>query len=266
MYGATAGSDAPGLEDSLATEGGARAYLREKWAEFLNLGPRIIDLQHRAALVAGAARERGDTESYEQARTVIRKLGELNVAMGRAIDTYNLEGLGSALGLGGYHALGGVPVAGALVFSSVALVVLWAFRSLDAESRKLDLIEQGVLTPAEAAALDPGPAPGALLSGIGDIGKLVLMGALAWFAFQLAQQYAGPRSNPPLEVWHTNPPSDGGLLGEVYDVRYRHADDGLDYVHDFGPGVEISVVDGGDVHLAHREGLPLWADFVMEDE
>ena len=260
-----------GLEETLSSEGPARAYIREKWGEFLNLGPRIVDLQHRAALAAGAARERGDTQSYELARGVIAKLGELNVAMGKAIDTFNLEGIGAAVGLSGYRGLGAVPVIAAFVFSSVALVVLWAFRSFEAESRKLDLIEQGILTPAEAAALDPGPAPGAFLAGIGDIGKLVLWGAIAWFAFQIATQYAPKRrgqsrsrSNPPLEVWHTNPP---GLIGDdVYDVRYQHADDGLDYVHDFGPNVELEALPDGSVLLSHRDGLPLWDDFEMEND
>lgn len=254
-----------GLEETLSREGPARAYIREKWGEFLNLGPRIVDLQHRAALAAGAARERGDTQSYDLARETIRKLGALNVAHGKAIDTYNLEGIGEALGLSGYTGLGAVPIVGALAFSSLALVVLWAFRSFEAESRKLDLIEQGVLTPAEAAALDPGPSPGTLFAGIADVGKLVLWGALAWFAFQIAQQYAPKkraRRNPPLEVWHTNPP---GLLGEAYDIRYQHAEDGLDYVHDFDPGVDIEVLDGGDVYLSQRDGLPLWDDFDVED-
>ena len=257
-----------GLEETLSREGPARAYIREKWAEFLGLGPRIIDMQHRAALAAGAARERGDTQSYEQARDVIRKLGALHVAHGKAIDSYNLEGVGEALGLAGYQGLGAVPVVGALVFSSLALVVLWAFRSLEAESRKLDLIEAGILTPAEAAALDPGPAPGQLLGGLTELGKLALWAALAYFAFQIATQF-GPkrraaRRNPPLEVWHTNPP---GVIGdEVYDVRYRHSDDGEDYVHEFGPGVELEGLDDGDVVLHQRDGLPIWEDFELEEE
>ncbi len=256
------------LEETLESEGPARAYIRDKWAEFLNMGPRIIDLQHRAALAAGAARERGDTQSYELARDVIRKLGALNVAMGKAIDTYNLEGIGAAVGLNGYQGLGAVQVAAAFVFSSIALLVVWAFKSFEAESRKLDLIEAGVLTPAEAAALDPGPAPGAFLAELGNIGKLALWGAIAWFAFQIAQQYRPKkraRRNPPLEVWHINPPAEAELLGEVYDVRYQHADDGLDYVHDFGPGVELLLLEDGDAHLSHVEGLPIWEEFEVEE-
>lgn len=257
------------LEETLSREGPARAYIREKWAEFLGLGPRIVDLQHRAALAAGAARERGDTQSYEQARDVIRDLGALNVAHGKAIDSYNLEGVGEALGLAGYHGLGAVPVIAGAVFVALAAVMVWAFKAMGLYSRKLDLIEAGVLTPAEAAALDPGLAPGQLFAGVADLGKLALWAALAFFAFQIATMYAPTkrkraRRNPPLEVWHTNPP---GVIGEeVYDVRYRHIDDGEDYVHDFGPGVELEGLDGGDVILYQRDGLPIWDDFELEEE
>lgn len=260
-------ADSEGLEQVLASEGPARAYIQEKWAEFLNLGPRIIDMQHRAAVVAGALREAGDTAGYEQARDVIRKLGALNIAHGKVIDDYSLERVGEALGLAGYQGLGAVPFVASGVFISIALVMLWAFKALGMYGRKLDLIESGVLTPAEAAALDPGLAPGALFAGVADIGKLLLLGAVAWFALQAWQawQITGGRlrRNPPLEIWSTNPP---GVMGEVYDIRYQHADDGENYVHDFGPGVELEALDDGEIHLSHRDGLALWQEFDMEDE
>ena len=265
MYGlgATTGND---LTSTLANNvDAARAYLRDRWSDFLELGPRIVDLQHRAALAAQRAGEAGDMDRKRQAQQVIAALGRLNIKHGEAIDRYELERVGEALGFSGYHepgGLGAVPVVPVAAFTGLALVVAWAFRAYEAEERKLDLIEAGVLTPAEAAALDAGPAPGTLFDGLEDVGRLVLYGVVAFVALQALQTFR-PRANPPLHVWHTNPPAD--VFGEeVYDVRYRHALDGLDYVHDFGPDVELAGLPDGTVLLSHRDGLPLWEDFDVE--
>ena len=51
----------------------------------------------------------------------------------------------------------------------------------------------------------------------------------------------------------------------VYDVRYQHVDDGQDYVHDFGPGVELEALEDGSVELHHRDGHPLWETFEVEE-
>ena len=243
---------------------GAKQYLRDRWAEFLSMGPRIIDLQHRAALVAGAARERGDLEGEAAAKQEIRNLGELNKAHGWAVDTYQLENVGARLGLGAFPI-----VAGALAFSALAGVVVWAFRSFEYSERKLDLIEAGVLTPAQAARLDPGPTPAAVLGGIGDLATLALWAAGLWIVFQVFQAYApkrkrssARRGNPPLEVWRQNPP---GGWGEVHDLTYRHADDDEDYIHAFGPDVELQGLSDGSVLLTHAGGAPLWDDFEVDE-
>lgn len=252
--GALAG-DYERLRERLAQDAdAARAYLRERWAEFLTLGPRIIDAQHEAALLAQRCREAGDSKCEAEAKDSIRSLGELNLAHGWAVHEYELERVGQWLGLG---AIQFVPVA---ALTGLALVVLWAFRAYDAETEKLRLIEAGVLTPEQAAALDPGPAPGILFSGATDLGQLALAGAALWIVFQLVSAYAPkrPRRNPALEV-HTNPP---GVIGdEVYSVTYRHADDGREYVHDFAPGVELEALPDGSVLISQRDGLPLWDDF-----
>ena len=187
------------------------------------------------------------------------QLGELNKAHGWAVDTYQLENVGERLGLGAFPV-----VAGALAFSALAGVVYWAFRSFEYSERKLDLIESGMLTPAEAARLDPGPTPTAVLGGIGRLASLALLAAGLWFAFQVFQAYApkARRRNPPLEVWRQNPP-DG--WGEVHDLTYRHEDDGEDYIHEFGPDVELEGLSDGSVLLTHAEGSPLWADFEVEE-
>lgn len=252
-------TDTMGLEETGALEAtlrdnvyAARAFLRERWADFLNLGPRIVDLQHRAALVAQEAGERGDLEAKAQAQDVIRALGKLNVAHGKAVDTYELERVGEFVGLGA------VPIVPAAVVTSLALVVVWAFRSYEVQERKLDMIEAGYDAAAVAAVGDAGPSPTAFLGGVGELGKLLLWGAVAWLAVQ-AFQASKWADNPPLEVWHLNPP---GTFGEeVYDVRYRHLEDGLNYIHEFGPGVELEALPDGSVRLYHARGLPLWEDF-----
>lgn len=253
---------ASGLEERVGTSvEAAKQYLRARWTEFLALGPRIIDLQHEAALVAQRARARGDAAGEAAAKQEILRLGEMNKAHGWAIDTYNLKEVGQALGLGA------VPVAGALAFSSIALVVLWAFRAYAASAEKLRLIEAGVLTPEQAAQLDPGPSPQMLFRGATDLATLAMWGLGLWLAFQLFTLYAPgkrARSNPPLDVWNANPPE---VLGEeVYAVTYRHDEDGRDYIHEFGPDVELEALPDGSVLLSHRHGLRLWDDFEEPSE
>lgn len=255
--------DSRSLEDRVrASAEAAQDYLRARWAEFLNMGPRIIDLQHEAALVAQRARARGDEAGVAAAKLEIAQLGELNLAHGWAVDTYQLERVGQAIGLGALPAL--VPAA---IFSSLALVVIWAFRAFQASERKLELIEAGVMTPAQAAALDPGPSPRMLFTGATGLAQMALWGAGLFVLYQLVTRYAPRRNavsmrNPPLEVW-SNPPDFGE---EVHDVTYRHAEDGEDYIHSFGPDVEMAALDDGTVLISRADGKPVWGEFEVEED
>jgi hypothetical protein len=47
----------------------------------------------------------------------------------------------------------------------------------------------------------------------------------------------------------------------VHAVLYRHADDGGEWVHEFGPGVEMHANDDGSVTLAHEDGRRIWEEF-----
>lgn len=260
-------SDDTGLEQTLRDNvDAAKAYLRDRWADFLNLSPRIIDLQHRAAEAAYRAGQAGEPDRKAALQDIIRALGELNVAHGKAVDMFHLEAIGDKLGLSGYEprpaGLGALPIAGLVglsAFSTLALIVLWAFRSYEIQERKLDMLESGYSVEAIAAVGDPGPSPIGFFGALGDIGKLVLWGGLAWLALQAFQTW---RANPPLEVWHANPPETFGR--RVYDITYRHDDDGLDYIHEFGPSVALEALDDGSVRLYHVDGRPLWADFEVE--
>jgi len=76
---------------------------------------------------------------------------------------------------------------------------------------------------------------------------------------------------PPLIVW-ANPKkgakrirSERKMSGRVYEVGYRHAADGDDYKHDFGPGVEMwaGKADGGRdvVSMVGARGQKLYDEF-----
>lgn len=56
----------------------------------------------------------------------------------------------------------------------------------------------------------------------------------------------------------------GVMSGRVYEIRYRHMDDGKDYQHEFDPRVQMLAILRGEKHdvlLTHQDSLPLWRDF-----
>jgi hypothetical protein len=245
-------------------------YLRSKWSEFVNLYQRIIDAQHRAAVAARDADLVGDTETGDQARAVVRELRDLQEKHDAVVR--RMEPYASVIGLGGYRGLGIVFTAAQItVITALALTVTWFFRAYAAEARKLDMIEAGTLTPEQAAALDAsvGAAPGAVLGNVTRIGTLLLWGGLAFIALQAFQAYqaAVPRGrtrrNPPLLVFDRNPPdADADVMAEqVYGVWYRHAEDGGNWFHEFGPDVEMFAEPDGSVSIAHSGGRRVWEDF-----
>lgn len=237
----------------------AIGYLQSVWNRFLGLSSAIIDLQHRAAVASADARAAGNDFLADQARAVIYALRDLQSAHNWA--TSKIETVASWVGLSSYRrvpGLGAIPAAQVTIITTVALVVVWFFRSFAAQERKLELIEAGVLTAEEAAQLETGPAPAAVLGSIAELGKLVLVGFGLWIAWQMLATW---RSNPPqLQVFDVNPPDE--LFGEeVYAVWYRHADDDNPYVHEFGRGVVMQAERDGTVTLRHRGGKPLWREF-----
>lgn len=50
------------------------------------------------------------------------------------------------------------------------------------------------------------------------------------------------------------------LSGEVQAIEYRHKDDGINYRHNFGPGVAMDAEDDGTVRLTHAGGRGLHRD------
>lgn len=72
------------------------------------------------------------------------------------------------------------------------------------------------------------------------------------------------------EGYHRNPEKfkAGIVIGkigkEVHDIRYKHAEDGKHYEHEFGKDVEVYAVERNgkrDLLLTHRNGEPLWDNF-----
>jgi hypothetical protein len=229
----------------------AAEWLRTRWSSFLALEGRIVDMMHEAAVIGADATTRGDTETADAARAFIRVMNELNQLHGRIVARF--QSVAQYIGLGAIA----LPVAVATVFSSIALAVLWFFRKMDLQERMLDELKAGRLTEEGylQANAELGDVPGPLAQ-VGNLGKLVLIGFLGFLA---VQAWGATRRNPPLTILRPNPPEDR-LSGRAHSLAYRHDEDGLDYIHDFGPGVEIYLEESGDVTLSHPDHR-LWSDF-----
>jgi hypothetical protein len=48
----------------------------------------------------------------------------------------------------------------------------------------------------------------------------------------------------------------------VYQIKYKHIEDGEDYVHNFAPGTCMELLADGSVRLYRMDGRPLFRDFV----
>lgn len=76
----------------------------------------------------------------------------------------------------------------------------------------------------------------------------------------LVQVAAGVHRNPPSEAWEEV----ATLSPRVYEIRYRHAEDGVDYRHPFRAGAHLKIIRRGrqtGVLVVHPDGLPLAKDF-----
>lgn len=74
---------------------------------------------------------------------------------------------------------------------------------------------------------------------------------------------ARPRENPPglaLMVMGNPPPVAEEILGELHQLRYRHAETGVDHVHDFGPGARVVCMSDGSLWIRNPRRR-LWKEF-----
>lgn len=231
-------------------------YIRSRWAEFKALPPKILELQHRAAVVAAQAGQAGDLEAKEVAQETVRDLGQLSqihAAVMKQVETY-----GDFFGLSGLGALGLAP--SVALIAGLALLIAWAITRYWHQSRIVDALEAGTIDADDLEALDSmGEPPLEFIGGLGDLGKLALWGLLAFLAYRLLStglDYYRP--NPPLVTYRANPP--GQIGADVHAIQYEHAEDGEPYEHEFEPGVEMWGEEDGSVTLVHPRKR-LWRDF-----
>jgi len=228
----------------------AAAWIRSVWADFQELFPRTLGIQHEAAELAATT---GNADTRIAARELVTACGQLirlHSAVVKQVESY-----------GGYLGLGAGPgvVALAVVFASLALIMLWIFRRYDALSETLEAVRAGDVTPTEAAALLDAAGPMPDLSVLGGVGVGTLVGALAvvgilWY---LSKRRA---SNPDLVLMGANPQPDGTWSRRVLALDYVHDDDGEPYTHSFRPGVRMQALEDGSVRLFNPRRR-IWRDF-----
>ena len=129
---------------------GATVYLQGKLNDFRALEPRLADMQHDAALLAAAARER-DPSKVDEAMRLVESIGTLRVEHGETLDRLNSL-IESVPGLG----LPIIPLALAATAIAIAASMAFIFRKVSSEEAALALIEKGLLTPDEARQLRAG--------------------------------------------------------------------------------------------------------------
>lgn len=78
----------------------------------------------------------------------------------------------------------------------------------------------------------------------------------------------GRHTNPALAIMNPLPGgklrADEKMSDRVYELAYKHVEDGRDYKHDFAAGVQLWSVTMGEVRaalLVGKNGQPLWKDF-----
>lgn len=252
MYMSDGGEYGYELEQAPQGESGALEYIREKWAAFESLSPRIIDLQHRAALAKQSYEQQGKPTQAAAAREIILQLAKLQ-QVHHSVLTWG-SNAAAAVGLGAIQ----IPI-GVAGVSIVALLVAWVFRKYAAQERALELLEAGVLTPEQFRQLDILDPPGigsdvaALAGGIGKWVLFIIVG-LALLEVTKRNTFL---SNPPLLLFG-NPP--GPMSEDVAFIGYRHNDDGEWYIHEFEGGVEMDALPDGSLSIGHPRH-EVWRDF-----
>lgn len=66
------------------------------------------------------------------------------------------------------------------------------------------------------------------------------------------------KKKPALQNSHLGTGRSEMVGDQVHQIRYRHAEDGKDYFHDFGPGTVMYVLQGGGLLIEHPDHK-LWA-------
>lgn len=161
----------------LASE--AAAYISARVREFRALGPRLLTMQHQAALIAGRAKQAGDDAAYVEAQERRAELADVWRDWGAVMD--RLDGLLAKVpGLG----LPVIPLALAAAAVAIAGAMALIFRRATAAEEALDLVARGVLTPDEAERLAR-ERGGGLFGGLADAAKYAALAVGLYFGLPL---------------------------------------------------------------------------------
>ncbi len=175
------------------TAEGAAQWVKDKAQAFEQLGPKILDLQHRAAEYTAKARAAGNEVEANGGRRVVEGIGELLKAHQSVSN--NLELLAGAIpGLARTTALGVIPlvIPIALAAGVVALAGAMAliFRRVTAEERAVILLERGEITAAEAVELAKNlEGGGGMLEVLEGAPRVLLLVVVAYLGWRLVERY-----------------------------------------------------------------------------
>lgn len=163
----------------------ATAYISERYEAFQRLFPKLLDLQHAAALEVQKAATSGRPEAERLARESVQRLAGLIRLHAKTEE--RLDGFRSYV-----PGLGVIPIAYALAAVAVAGTIAYIFSRVHAEERIVRELQRGTLTAQEATALlaatEGGGGP---LQGLGSTLRWVVLGAALWFGVNLYREARG---------------------------------------------------------------------------
>lgn len=93
-------------------------------------------------------------------------------------------------------------------------------------------------------------------------------GATGQQASEHARQSVRRKKNPKVTVFHENPRRGARAILQserVFEIAYKHVQDGDDYIHKFGRGVCLQLLPDGSLRIYSATGKRLWKSFNMKD-
>ena len=111
----------------------------------------------------------------------------------------------------------------------------------------------------EMTSEDP---PVMLVSGLAELVKWAAIAVVGFMLFRGVQAFL---PNPPLMLFHANPPDQAAEMSDdVVAIWYRHTEDGELYEHQFErslfDGVHMDAEPDGSINIYNPE-KPVWDDF-----
>lgn len=151
-------------------------YLKSKLEEFYTLPARIGAIKRRATTLLGVAQRKGAATAAGEVADILESVPEVE-RRHQATAAKVSEAMSATQEAG----LGAVPWLLISAIMTAAGGIKWLLDKVKHDERKLDMIEQGLLTPDEAAALE---GNGLLPKWTGQLGKYAVpigLAAAAWF-------------------------------------------------------------------------------------